>query len=280
MTAITTGLSLTTVPWSAVGVALGTTILVLSAFWFAGASPRLAARRVCRALRARPVGTFEAPVWQDILRRQSAARGVSAPEFWVAPHLQVNLFVLADGEGGARIVVTEGALESLEESEAEAALGGALARATRPGLNEATMASAVGLATSTLAGFGMVDGHEAEDYPLGWPLGVPILLAGGAIARSLGGRAPDGGVDLEGASISGHVLMSARLLEHMEFTAHVAPMKVSSAIARLALVDPLGERDPFGIGWIFPAPPPSAPRAARLRANASGPEGPERARAA
>jgi len=280
MTATTTGMSLIAVPWGAVAVPLCTLVLVLSAFRFAGAAPRLAARTVCRALRARPLGTFENPVWHDTLRRFSASRGISAPELWIAPHAQVNVFVLADGEGGARIVVTQGALESLGGTGGEAALGGALARATRPDLVLSTMASAAGLAASALAGLGMVDGHEAEIHPFGWPLGVPILLAAGATARFLGGSAPGIGTDVEGASISGHALKSARLLEHMEFTAHVAPLKMSSAIARLALVDPLGERGPLAMGWIFPAPPPSAPRAAHLRANAPRPECPERARAA
>jgi heat shock protein HtpX len=280
MTAITTGLSLTTVPWGAVAVPLCAVILIFSALRLAGTSPRLAARTVCRTLRARPLGTFEAPMWHDVLRRLSVSRSTPAPALWVAPYAQVNLFALADGEGGARIVTTQGALESLGEGEVEAALGGALARARRRDLDRATLASAVGLTASALAGLGMVDGHEAEDHPFGWPLGVPILLAGGAAARTFGGPAPDGRADIEGALISGHALTSARLLEHMEFTAHVAPMKTSSAIARLALVDPLGEREPLAMGWVFPAPPPSATRAAQLRASAPWPESPERVRAA
>jgi Zn-dependent protease with chaperone function len=271
---------LETVPWGEVVVAAGTVAVVAGAFFAAGAAPAWATRAVLRALRAQPLSGLEAAAWRETSQRLANARGIETPTLWVVPHPQANVFALSGARGGPLLSITEGALTRLGKPEIEAALGAALARASRPDLARATLAAGVGLVASALAGLGMVEGAQAEDDPVGWPVGVPFLIVGGLLSRGLGRSVPGPEADLEGALLSGRFQVAARLLEHLEVTAYHAPMGVSAALSRLALVDPRGERKPFTLRWIFPAPPPSAPRAALLRSGEKAPGSPDHAQAA
>lgn len=266
-------------PWSTLAaVAVGA--LVVTLFIVARALPRLAPGWVCRALGARPLGRLEAPYLRAITARLAASEGLREPRVLVVPHDQANVFVLVDESGLPAIALTQGALRSFGPEEAEAAVGAALARTADPRLHRSTVAAGVGLAASSVAGLGAVSGGQAEVRPFAWPLGTPFVLLGVALSRSLAGTPPGGSADLRGARISGRTEESARLLEHMEFTAHARPMDVSGSLSRLALVDPRGEHAPLSLSRLYPAPPPSAPRAALLRGHSLTPDGPSCAQAA
>lgn len=254
--------------------------LVVTLFALARGLPRMASGWVRQALRARPLGRLEAPYLRATAARLARSEGLREPVLLVVPHPQVNVFVLADESGFPVIALTQGALRSFGPEEAEAAVGAALARTADPRLQRSTVAAGVGLAASAVAGLGAVSGSEAEARPFAWPLGTPFVLLGAALSRSLAGTPPGGGADLRGARISGRAEESARLLEHMEFTAHARPMAVSGSLSRLALVDPRGEHAPLSLARLYPAPPPSAPRAALLRGSSLTPDEPSRAQAA
>lgn len=256
-----------------------TALLAVGLFAAARSLPKRAPGSLLRLLRARPLGRLEAPVLQEAVRRLALAEGGPEPALQVVPHPQANLFVLAGADGTPVLAVTQGALDALAPAELEAAVGAALARAARPDLHRATVATAIGVGASTVAGLGMVPPTIAENRPWTWPLGAPFLIAGALLARAVGGPPPCARADLRGAAISGRALESARLLEHMEFTAHACPMPVPAALARLALVHPRGSLPGGSMASLFPAPEPAAPRAALLR-GAHRPGGPSRARAA
>lgn len=260
--------------------ALGVGVLVVALFALARALPALASRWICGTLGARPLGRLEAPFLRAAAERLARAEGLREPTLLVVPHPQVNVFVLADVAGLPVIAVTEGALRAFGPEETEAAVGAALARTADPRLGRSTVAAGVGLAASSVAGLGAVSGGEAEAHPFSWLVGTPFVLLGAGLSRSLAGAPPGGAADLRGARISGRPEEYARLLEHMEFTAHAEPMGVSGSLSRLALVDPRGEHAPLSLARLFPAPPPSAPRAALLRGSSLTPDGPSCTQAA
>lgn len=255
-------------------------VLVVSLFALAHALPTLAPRWTLRALGARPLGRLEGTLVRATAERLARAENLPEPAILVVPHPQVNLFVLTDESGRPVIALTEGAVRALGPAETEAAVGAALARAADPRLRRATVAAGVGLAASQVAGLGAISGAEAEGHPFTWPLGTPFVLLGAALSRGLAGPPPGGAADLRGARISGRQEESARLLEHMEFTAHAEPMSISAALSRLALVDPRGEPTPLSLASTFPTPSPCGPRAALLRGTPVTPDGPSCAQAA
>lgn len=266
------------VPWAGfvLGLLVGTAAVAGAAAWLRTVAPGM----IRRALGVRPAGRLEAQTLAGAIRSMSSAAGVPEPEVVVVPHRQVNLFVFA-GQGGRPVLAfTEGALTGLGAEEIDAAVGAGLARTADPGLARATTAAGLDLVASSLASLGLVARHEAERTPLLWPLGLPFLLLGAAISRVVAGPPPGARHDLAGAEISGRALHSARLLERMEFTTYAAPLPVSGALARLALVDHRGDALPIGLSGLHPAPPPSAPRAAVLRGSSLTPSGPSRAQAA
>lgn len=263
----------------AVAAALAAAALVAAAFGLGSRLPRWAPRWILRAMDAHPLGHLEAPAFRDTVRRMARLFHVREPALYVVPHPQANLFVFVDHDGVPALVATQGVLDALDPPELEAAVGAALARAGRRDLTRSTVAAGLGLALTSAAGFGMVRGDQAERFPLGWPLGVPLVLLGAALARAVGGPVPCGRTDLRGASVSGRSEECARLLEHMEYTAHVAPMALPAAVSRLGLVHPRGTPGRRGLAGLFPAPQPAALRAALLR-GAFPPGDPSRARAA
>jgi hypothetical protein len=268
------------VPWWAVAAPFGMLALVVVAFLVARSAASLSAAGICNDMGARRLGSLEAPTWIEAARHLADRAEAPATSLWVVPGAQVNLFAMADGPDTMRVAVTSGAIEGLSVDEAEAALGMVFARAQRPDFHYSTIAAGVGLAASTLAGFGFIRPEEAEDHPLTWPLGVPLVVAGASLARLVGGRSPGPLTELEGAAISGRARETARLLEQMEFTAQHAPLSMSAALSRLALVDPRGEAERPSLRRLFPSPPSSAQRAALLRSVGPTPDRPERARAA
>lgn len=259
-------------------LAMGAALALL--FLGARALPRLAPGWIRKALGARPLARLESPALTAAARRMARAAGVNEPVLLVVPHPQTNVFVFAGPTGAPEVAFTEGALRTLDDAEVEAVVGAALARATHPAFVESTLAAGVGLASSHAAGLGLVSGVEVERSPLVWPVGLPFLLLGSVLSRGLAGPPPGAPADLRGGELSGRCLEIARLLEHMEFTAHAEPMAVSGALARLALVDHRGACAPFSLPGLFHAPPPSAPRTALLRGSSASPRGPSRARAA
>lgn len=252
------------VPWAllAAGAAAG---LVALAFALASRLPRRAPRWILRALGAHPLGHLEAPAFRDAVRRMARLFHMREPALYVVPHAQANVFVFAAHDGTPVVAVTEGALRALSPAETEAAVGVALARGARADLVRSTVAAGLGLGVTAAAGMGIMPGRMVEEHPWGWPLGIPFILLGALLARNVGGSVPCSHADLRGASISGRSEECARLLEHMEFTAHAEPMAVPSALSRLAMVHPRGEPAALSMAGLFPAPKPSAGRAALLR---------------
>lgn len=270
--------SVSDAPWALVAAAAAAGAVAL-AFTLGSRVPRRAPRWIIRALDAHPLGHLEAPAFRDAVRRMARLFHMREPALHVVPHPQANVFVFAAEDGTPVLAVTEGALSALSPQETEAAVGAALARGARTDLGRSTVAAGLGLAITQAAGLGVISARQAEENPWSWPLGIPFVVLGALVARAIGGPVPCQHADLRGASISGRPEECARLLEHMEFTAHAQPMDLPCALSRLAMVHPRGEPATLSMAGLFPTPQPSAPRAALLR-GASTPGDPSRARAA
>lgn len=271
--------------WGVTQAPLGLMAAVLAAgtvalaFALGSRLPRWAPEWILRTLGAHPLGHLEAPAFREAVRRMARLFHMREPALYVVPHAQANLFVFAAQDGTPVVAVTEGALSALSAAETEAAVGAALARGARADLTRSTVAAGLGLGITAAAGLGMVPGRTVEEHPWGWPLGIPFILLGALLARTVGGSVPCSHADLRGASISGRSEECARLLEHMEFTAHAEPMAIPSALSRLAMVHPRGAPAALSMAGLFPAPKPSAARAALLRGVFPA-DDPSRARAA
>jgi len=178
--------------------------------------------------------------------RRARAAGLPAPRVVFLPHRQVNAFVLA-GEGGTPVLaVTRGVLESLDARERVHLVDAALRRAAHPGLERATWAAGLGLVASAGAGMGLIGPTAVERHPLTWPLGLLAVPLGAALGRL---------VDPAPAGVERAPREWLRLLDRLEILAHLEPIELPGAVARLALVDPRGEVPHGTLSTLFPAPP-------------------------
>lgn len=251
-------------------VAVLATLLIVGVLALAQAVPGLASGRILRVLRARPLARLEAPELFEVVDRLCRAGGIRMPAITMIPHDQVNVFAFAAPRRPV-LAPTRGAVDGLSRAELEAAVSAALARLSGPGLTRSTVGAALGAIPTALAGMGVMRCAEIEDSPLSWFPALFLVPFGALLARLVGGPVPGSEADLAGIRLSGRTREGARVLEHMEFTAHVAPMAIPAALARLALVNPRGAPAPLSLVSLFPAPAASAPRAAVLRSAPTGP---------
>jgi len=229
---------------------------------------RVAGRRghrwILGALGARPMGRLESGGFIEVTR--DVARRTGAPEPWIelVPHDQSNVFVISEG-GRPVLAVTRGLLSSLDRDAMEAVAGAALARAADGGNARATRAAALGMGPTAAATLASVSPADAEERGILWFPSLVMVPWGALFARLAGRGLRSEELDVAAMRGVGRAYAGARALEHMEFTAHAAPMRIPAALARLALVNPLGAPPALSLAHLFPLPAPAAARAASLR---------------
>lgn len=255
-----------------VGAALGgrggaTTALVLALafnaamYWFSGSI-------AVRATRSRPVSEQEYPELYRIVRELTAERGLPMPEIYVSDMLQPNAFATGRNPRNAKVAVTRGILQILDQRELRGVLAHELSHVANRDILVSSIAAAIGMSITFLARFALFfGGDEERGNPLAllvaWllaPLAAMIIQM--AVSRSREYQADESGALL---SRDPEALASAlRKLE--EATRRVpAPASVSPAEAHLFIMNPLrAGAAARGLVTLFSTHPPTEDRIARL----------------
>lgn len=230
-------------------------------YWFSGSI-------AVRATRSRPVTEQEYPQLYRIVRELTQERGLPMPGIYVSDMLQPNAFATGRNPRNAKVAVTRGILQLLDERELRGVLAHELSHVANRDILVSSIAAAIGMSITFLARFALFFGGDDERGNalatlVAWilaPLAAAIIQM--AVSRSREYQADESGALL---SRDPEALASAlRKLE--EVTRRVpAPATLSPAEAHLFIMNPLrAGAAARGLATLFSTHPPTEARVARL----------------
>lgn len=232
-------------------------------YWFSGSI-------AVRATRSRPVTEQEHPQLYRIVRELTQARQMPMPEIYVSDMLQPNAFATGRNPQNAKVAVTKGILQILDERELRGVLAHELSHVANRDILVSSIAAAIGMSITFLARFALFFGGDDEGG--GNILGVLFawILApiAAAIIQMAVSRSREYQADESGALLSKDPSALASALLKLEETSKrvPAPSSVSPAEAHMFIMNPLrGGGAMRSFATLFSTHPPTAERVERLQ---------------
>ncbi len=223
-----------------------------------------------RATRSRPVTEREAPGLYRTVRELSQLQGMPMPEIYVSDMMQPNAFATGRNPQNAKVAVTQGILQILDERELRGVLAHELSHVANRDILIGSIAAAIGTSISYLAQFAFFFGGDDDEG--GNPLFLLLAwlvapLAAGIIQMAVS-RSREYQADESGAYLSRDPESLASALQKLEVAAKQVPplASVSPAEAHMFIVNPLAGLRGRGFAGLFSTHPPTAERVARLEA--------------
>ncbi len=248
-----------------IGLLLGVAIVGFS-YWN---SDKLA----IKAARAVPVTEAEFPEYFRMVRDLTSRAGMPMPKLYMTPDMQPNAFATGRNPDHAAVAVTQGIVQMLGWGDE---LRGVLAHEISHVGNRDILIGSVAAAIATgisfmanMAMWGAMFGGGRDDDDGGNPIALLLTallapLAAGLLQMALS-RSREFEADRSGARLIGDGEPLARALEKIEHYAKSIPMPVQPAQAQKYIINPLTGRH-VQFANLFTTHPPTAERAARLRA--------------
>lgn len=251
----------------------GAVIGMLLGFGIVGWSYWNSDKLAIRAARAVPVTEAEHPEYYRMVRDLTSRAGMPMPKLYMTPDMQPNAFATGRNPDHAAVAVTQGIVQMLGWGDE---LRGVLAHEISHVGNRDILIGSVAAAVATgisfianMAMWGAMFGGGRDDDEGANPI-VLILtallapMAAGLLQMALS-RSREFEADRSGARLIGDGEPLARALEKIEHYARSIPMPVQPAQAQKYIINPLTGRH-VQFANLFTTHPPTAERAARLRA--------------
>ncbi len=231
-------------------------------YWFSGSI-------AVRATRSRPVTEAEYPALYRIVRELAEANRMPMPEIYVSDMLQPNAFATGRNPENAKVAVTKGILQILDERELRGVLAHELSHVANRDILVSSIAAAIGMSITFLARFALFFGGD-DNRGNALAMLVAWLLAplAAAIIQMAVSRSREYQADESGALLSRDPAALASALRKLEETSKrvPAPASLSPAEAHLFIMNPLrGGGAMRSFANLFSTHPPTEARVARLQ---------------
>jgi heat shock protein HtpX len=216
------------------------------------------------------VSEQEHPELYRIVRELAAADHLPMPEIYVSDMLQPNAFATGRNPEHARVAVTQGILQILDERELRAVLAHELSHVANHDILISSIAAGIGTSISYLAQFALFfgGGDDEGGNPLFLLLAWLVAPIAAAIIQMAVSRSREFQADESGAYLSHDPMALARALAKLEQTAKQVPppRSVSPAEAHMFIVNPLAGVRGSGVSRLFSTHPATEERIQRLTA--------------
>ena len=245
-------------------IALGFALVFnFSMYWF---SDKIA----IATTRSKPATEQEYPQLYRIVRELAAADHLPMPQIYVSDMTQPNAFATGRNPENAKVAVTKGILQILDERELRGVLAHELSHVANHDILVSSIAAAIGTAITFLARFAFWFGDDNNANPFlmlaAWifaPIAAAIIQM--AVSRSREYQADESGSYL---SHDPEALAGALRKLDQAVRAVPPPASVSPAEAHLFIMNPFAGRK-VAFAGLFSTHPPTAERIQRLEAIAA-----------
>jgi heat shock protein HtpX len=232
-------------------------------YWFSGSI-------AVRTTRSKPVTEAEHPQLYRIVRELAQRIDMPMPEIYVSDMMQPNAFATGRNPENAKVAVTKGILEILDERELRGVLAHELSHVANRDILISSIAAGIGTSISAIAQFALFfgGGDDEGGNPIFLLLAWLVAPIAAAIIQMAVSRSREYQADESGAMLSNDPTSLANALLKLEQTARQVPplRSVSPAEAHLFIVNPLAGLRGRGIASLFSTHPPTEERVARLEA--------------
>ena len=232
-------------------------------YWFSGSI-------AVRTTRSRLVTEQEYPALYRTVRELATAHELPMPEIYVSDMIQPNAFATGRNPSNAKVAVTQGILQLLDERELRGVLAHELSHVANRDILIGSIAAGIGTSISFVAQFAFFFGGGDDEggnpifLLLAW---IVAPIAAGIIQMAVS-RSREYQADETGSYLSGDPRSLASALAKLEETAKRVPppRSVSPAEAHMFIVNPMAALKGRGFSSMFSTHPPTAERIERLHA--------------
>lgn len=232
-------------------------------YWFSGDI-------AIKTTRSQHVTEQQAPELYRIVRELAGAQGMPMPQIYVSDMLQPNAFATGRNPEHAKVAVTKGILQILDERELRGVLAHELSHVANHDILLSSIAAGIGTAISFVAQFALFFGGGDEEGGSAIALLLAWLVApiAAAIIQMAVSRSREYQADESGAFLSRDPEALASALRKLETASRQVPppSTLAPAEAHLFIVNPLAALRGRGVSGLFSTHPPTEERIARLEA--------------
>ncbi|MEO8425110.1 MAG: zinc metalloprotease HtpX [Actinomycetota bacterium] len=234
-------------------------------YWYSGTI-------AVKTTRSRPVTEQEHPDLYRIVRQLTTAEQMPMPmpEIYVSDMQQPNAFATGRNPEHAKVAVTAGILQILDERELRGVLAHELSHVANRDILISSIAAGIGMSITFLARFALFfgGGDERNASPIFLLAAWLVAPIAAAIIQMAVSRSREFQADESGAYLSHDPMSLAGALAKLEQAAKKIPppRSVGPAEAHLFIVNPLAGVRRSGLTRMFSTHPPTEERIQRLTA--------------